>query len=584
MKNKVLLIATFFILFAGIKSQTVVNVEPGIGTLNDAITTNGEATYVLQADKWYGLNAIIQTTTPITIIGETPAEGQMPAIIQNGATSTGETFPFMFIITSDLTLKNVFVVNADLNEGLGSGTIYQAASGKVIVDSVTVDPIGGNFFLLVNAEDVATYVTNSLLMRHGNTLSINDGGVFWNQGTQWDTLYVENNTFVDVGTAWLLSAATANGARAEFHWINHNSFLFGKAHLNMIAYADEMFFTNNLLWMFDTYLFKTGGEETWDPGNGNIYQGFFDADTIVVDTTDLGLPIYETLPCDRKSYVHYNTNYRTQAIWDMIVEDKQNGVDSYLKAFLFPKEYSDSCRATRIYNDNTSFPYFTAGNNLEDFDGEITANDPNFLEQKIYDLTDSAEAWAEVDWRFIRGEQGLPESSEWPNYFYSIDGNNSNPTSWPRFNGEYTNSTLLNASIENLPLGDLNWFPNSKKLWAENQQTVMDHILALDTNKINLTSVRNTDDLVPNVYQLSQNYPNPFNPSTTIKYSIPEQGIVTLKIFNVLGQEVAILINKVQSPGNYAVDFNAANLASGMYIYQLQAGDVNLTKKLMLLK
>jgi hypothetical protein len=99
---------------------------------------------------------------------------------------------------------------------------------------------------------------------------------------------------------------------------------------------------------------------------------------------------------------------------------------------------------------------------------------------------------------------------------------------------------------------------------------------------------------VPSGFTLEQNYPNPFNPVTTIKYSIPTSenpllggawgGLVTLKVYNVLGREVAVLVNKQQAPGKYEVKFNGSSLASGVYIYRLQAGSFVSTKKLMLLK
>lgn len=85
-------------------------------------------------------------------------------------------------------------------------------------------------------------------------------------------------------------------------------------------------------------------------------------------------------------------------------------------------------------------------------------------------------------------------------------------------------------------------------------------------------------------YVLSQNYPNPFNPSTTINYQIPQSSFVSLKVFDVLGREVASLVNKQQSQGNYTVNFNASNLPSGVYIYKITAGNFVQTKKLMLLK
>lgn len=95
---------------------------------------------------------------------------------------------------------------------------------------------------------------------------------------------------------------------------------------------------------------------------------------------------------------------------------------------------------------------------------------------------------------------------------------------------------------------------------------------------------------VPVNFCLFQNYPNPFNPSTTIRYVIPKSllisgsVLVSLKIFNLLGQEVTTLINEQQSAGNYEVKFDAANLPSGIYLYKLQAGSLNSVKKLMLIK
>jgi hypothetical protein len=99
-----------------------------------------------------------------------------------------------------------------------------------------------------------------------------------------------------------------------------------------------------------------------------------------------------------------------------------------------------------------------------------------------------------------------------------------------------------------------------------------------------VSGVKKTDNLIPAKYSLQQNYPNPFNPSTVIKYSIPKEQVVSLKIFNVLGQEVATLLNKMQTAGNYEVTFNASKLASGVYIYQLNAGTFTYSKKMMLLK
>ena len=94
-----------------------------------------------------------------------------------------------------------------------------------------------------------------------------------------------------------------------------------------------------------------------------------------------------------------------------------------------------------------------------------------------------------------------------------------------------------------------------------------------------------TDDFISDLcFALHQNYPNPFNNSTVIRYSIPKEGLVTLKIYNVIGQEVAKIIKEEKAVGNYEVNFNASNLPSGVYIYKLQAGSFFESKKMILLK
>lgn len=85
-------------------------------------------------------------------------------------------------------------------------------------------------------------------------------------------------------------------------------------------------------------------------------------------------------------------------------------------------------------------------------------------------------------------------------------------------------------------------------------------------------------------YKLDQNYPNPFNPSTTISFSVKQPGFVSLKIYNVLGQLVKTLVNEFRQTGSYRETFNAANLTSGMYIYELKTGQYNATRKMVLLK
>ncbi len=96
--------------------------------------------------------------------------------------------------------------------------------------------------------------------------------------------------------------------------------------------------------------------------------------------------------------------------------------------------------------------------------------------------------------------------------------------------------------------------------------------------------VKQISGLIPNNFSLNQNYPNPFNPETIIKYQLPAGNFVSLKIYNLLGKEVASLVNEKQNVGSYSASWNAANYPSGTYFYKLEAGLSTVTKKMLLLK
>ena len=97
------------------------------------------------------------------------------------------------------------------------------------------------------------------------------------------------------------------------------------------------------------------------------------------------------------------------------------------------------------------------------------------------------------------------------------------------------------------------------------------------------TGITNTSGIA-NTYSLSQNFPNPFNPTTSINFSIPKDGLVKLVVFDVLGKEVATLVNNEQTAGNYQVTFDASKLTSGVYFYKLTSGDFSDVKKMLLVK
>jgi photosystem II stability/assembly factor-like uncharacterized protein len=95
---------------------------------------------------------------------------------------------------------------------------------------------------------------------------------------------------------------------------------------------------------------------------------------------------------------------------------------------------------------------------------------------------------------------------------------------------------------------------------------------------------RNLSNILPTAFRLGQNYPNPFNPATTIQYQLPTRAFVHLSVYNILGQEVQVIVNETQEPGNKSIRFNAGNLSSGMYFYRIMAGSFSDIKKMVVIK
>ena len=104
------------------------------------------------------------------------------------------------------------------------------------------------------------------------------------------------------------------------------------------------------------------------------------------------------------------------------------------------------------------------------------------------------------------------------------------------------------------------------------------------TINASLSNVNLISQQVPESFKLSQNYPNPFNPSTSIKFSLPNSSFTTLKVYNLVGQEIETLVNENLNAGTYEATLNGANLTSGIYFYKINADGYSETKKMMLIK
>jgi hypothetical protein len=133
---------------------------------------------------------------------------------------------------------------------------------------------------------------------------------------------------------------------------------------------------------------------------------------------------------------------------------------------------------------------------------------------------------------------------------------------------------------------DSSWVPSEGgiDIWYNYHKDVLPfYNLTVDMEYISFTGVSEENSVLTS-FNLQQNFPNPFNPSTTINYSLPVSGNVKLTVYNILGRKVATIVDGYKAAGNYSVLFNGSNLASGIYMYRLEAGNYSFVKKLTLIK
>ena len=258
----------------------------------------------------------------------------------------------------------------------------------------------------------------------------------------------------------------------------------------------------------------------------------------------------------------------------------------------------------------------TGSNNLTDAKklfnlvGTIPANDTLAVicnlsgtpgELKTWDVQELLNKLADSNYLFqiFRGNENrtmgsvIPVTAEWKKI-----GNNK----YGLFSQEkITNGDLIGKNLSSLQSNGA-WFKkdvNNKKAFFINQNYSTNSPILVADQPVELSGTVNNgrkiivssvvtdvekDNSVPTELSLEQNYPNPFNPTTTINYALPTAGIVTLKVYDILGQEVATLVNETKSAGKHEVKFDASRLSSGIYFYQLKTGNFTKNQKMILMK
>ena len=298
------IVAMCMFLGTALIAQDTVTVDQGLGTLEAAIAENGgDKVYKLTAGAWYGLTSIVEVNDTtmkgagkgLVIIGE-ETDG-LPATIQVGVDGAGAIFPWLFRTFNDLTIKNVFLTAQDFSGVAGPGVIGIAGKAKVVIDNCVMDPSGVNRTIGGGdpADGSQLWLTNNLIMNNGHMQGPNDGG--WLGGMAWDTLWVENNTFVSSGQDFI-GTPFHSVPNNNFIWINHNTFLWHDVWIKKSYNDQNFYFTNNLMQDISIY----SQLYAWGQFFPDYKQGNTMLSLLCIDTLELEGGGLETLPSERNMF------------------------------------------------------------------------------------------------------------------------------------------------------------------------------------------------------------------------------------------------------------------------------------------
>jgi photosystem II stability/assembly factor-like uncharacterized protein len=187
----------------------------------------------------------------------------------------------------------------------------------------------------------------------------------------------------------------------------------------------------------------------------------------------------------------------------------------------------------------------------------------------IYRSTDEGDSWWQtpLPHSFVNAIAINPSGNLFVGTYDGVYQSTDDGVSWSQINGGLTHTSVMSLALT--PDGYIFAGTWGGGVYGSVEPT---------------TSAERKDDGLPTEFKLFQNYPNPFNPSTTIRYQLPQEAFVTLKLYNILGQEVAALVDEEKDAGSYQVQFDGRVFSSGVYFYRLRAGEFVETKKLLLLK
>ncbi len=516
-------------------------------TLKNGNRVDNERVYVLQRGGVWFFNGVITNTGWDIRIKAEDGPGPKPVIYSSVAAGDYKV-PADFIISrGNVYLKNI-VVNGiyDLDPNYAAFT-YGAPKELVVCTAAGNYSMAVDSCILLSAyqADLRTFaairsirVTNTIFANSGCApwQGVGDGRAVDARNVSIDTLYMVNNSFVN-GQDRIFRHVASIGRIQNFVF-DHNTIInnggtYGVLALGLVGNKVEI--KNNLF------------VDPMVAASDTVYQRHFD---FIEDG--------ET----------FSPTIRDKVKQPWIYSQKEN--TPYTTIFDIKNNYwYETPQIREVWRQMKSlyYPLLRPAPHLTDFiASQLSDSSSAFIKLDTISFANVPKPMAGyATWYFTPRPEGAGEYNSGNNYepfdkrtgIYHRDTMNcAYPTGSPAFTG----------GTDVFPAGDLNWFPDKKAEW------------------LHTTAVNKYDENIPFEYSLDQNFPNPFNPATNIRYSIFKSSRVTLSVYDILGRKVKTLVNENQPPGRYTVSFDGSNLASGIYLYRLEAGTFSSTKKLILLK
>ena len=451
------------------------------------------------------------------------------------------------IAKGDLTIKNCMLTTANAAGDLGwEFAIASAPNLHLVFENCLFEHTLGAFVFINN-------VNCSVIFRDCYFVNMNGypgtslGGVL-DCFAEQDTLLVENCTHI------MAQGYVYNFKRFPFKRIifNHNTFVncAGIVFTNP-GYQNNVSIVNNIF------------------VNCNLrpYSGIHNIDSLEQDPDwePMGLVnVYDSAKAPIKFYVDKNLIYWDPSLADItqiLNDNKVNGITNWQTQMT-----TMNSRTASMFSNYIKYPYLIEGTWYNKM--------PNFIDTKDLFTTQVTNLKA-----FVLSAADTSSTTYFPSWRL-IDTNSVYPD-WPvPINLAYNDSDLLTDGLGGFPLGDLNWFPVQKLAWLVQRDYEYAQLDMWFPPKTGIERGKTSSQ----EFKLQQNYPNPFNPSTTISFTIPKAAHVTLKIYNLLGQEVVTIMDDFKTPQKYEIKFDGSGLASGVYIARLTVGNLNKSIKLVLLK